>query len=215
MRRLIVFNYDYGLTVSPSKTKKVEDLPILRPLGDDPDSLIICPSESDHCQLAPIKDNQNGNKLNEISASLSTVEIKLKTMLAGIALKIFESLQKEMTNCEECRTLGTFPQWLLIATRKPRTNPSDDVITNNTNYSLALAKKQLTGRLRKFMGDLSLQACSPIDAIGHYSAAVSDLRQSLDMLWLAGSLEGFSTAILTLISHKPPPSNTISNAICF
>ena len=208
MRRLIVFNYDYGLTVSPSKSKKVEDLPILRPLGDDPDSLIICPSESDNSQISTIKKSESDNKISELSVTISAVEGKLKLMLAGIALKIFESLQKEMTQCEECRTLGTFPQWLLTATRKPRTNPSDDVITNNTNHSLALAKKNQNGRLRKFMGDLCLQACSPIDAIGHYTAAVSDLRQTLDMLWLAGALEGFSAAILTLISHKPPSSMT-------
>ena len=150
---MIVFNYDYGLTVSPSKSKKVEDLPILRRLGDDPDSLIICPSESDH--IPTVKNDQNGNKINGLSASISAVEGKLKVMLTGIALKIFESLQKEMAKCEGCRVLGTFPQWLLTATRKPRTNPSDEVITNTTNYSLAL------------------QARSPVDAIGHYTIADS------------------------------------------
>ena len=53
------------------------------------------------------------------------------------------------------------------------------------------------------MGDLCLQVCSPVDAIHQYTAAVTESRATLDLLWLASALEGYAAAVLTLLSHKP------------
>lgn len=211
---MIVFNYEYGLTLSPSKTKKAEDLPILRPLRDDSESLIICPSEGGNNETCLLKNAKAYDP--SPSGPVSVVESKLKAMLGNIALKVFDSLQKEMTNCEDARAAGTFPQWLLTATRRVRSKAIDEpnsiasgvgvgvgVASAQTNVAVPNTKKLQAGRLRKFMGDLSMQVCSPIDALSHYSAAIADGRQCSDSLWLAGSLEGYAAAVLTLLSSKP------------
>lgn len=69
---------------------------------------------------------------------------------------MYESLQKEMLNCEEARCTGTFPHWLLQASRRSRSKVSDETETLSLGI-MALTKKVQSGRLRKFMGDLSLQ----------------------------------------------------------
>lgn len=216
VRRLIVFNYEYGLTLSPSKTKKAEDLPILRPLRDDSESLIICPSEGGNSEVSPVKNGKTSN--SSVSGPISVVESKLKAMLGNIALKVFDSLQKEMISCDDARSAGTFPQWLLAATRRVRPKANDEpnsitpgagagaaagVASAQPNAVVPNTKKLQAGRLRKFMGDLCMQVCSPVDALAHYAAAIADSRQCSDSLWLAGSLEGYAAAVLTLLGSKP------------
>ena len=220
VRRLIVFNYEYGLTLSPSKTKKAEDLPILRPLRDDSESLIICPSEGGNSEVSPVKNGKTSN--SSLSGPISVVESKLKAMLGNIALKVFDSLQKEMISCDDARSAGTFPQWLLAATRRVRPKANDEpnsitpgagagagagaaagVASAQSNAVVPNTKKLQAGRLRKFMGDLCMQVCSPVDALAHYAAAIADSRQCSDSLWLAGSLEGYAAAVLTLLGSKP------------
>jgi Transport protein Trs120 or TRAPPC9, TRAPP II complex subunit len=208
---LIVFNYEYGLTLSPSRTKKSEDLPILRPLRDDSESLIICPSEGGNSETSPLRNGKTYN--TSPSVPISVVESKLKSMLGNVALKVFDSLQREMMNCDDAKTAGTFPQWLLTATRRVRPKANDEPnslaagagsgVASVLNAAVPNIKKLQSGRLRKFMGDLCMQVCSPVDALAHYSAAIADGRQCSDSLWLAGSLEGYAAAILTLLGSKP------------
>jgi Transport protein Trs120 or TRAPPC9, TRAPP II complex subunit len=136
-------------------------------------------------------------------------------MLGNIALKVFDSLQKEMINCDDARTAGTYPQWLLAATRRVRPKANDEPnsiaagagaasgVASAQNAVVPNTKKLQSGRLRKFMGDLCMQVCSPVDALAHYSAAIADGRQCSDSLWLAGSLEGYASAILTLLGSNP------------
>ena len=154
--------------------------------------------------------SKNGKTLTS-SGPVSVVESKLKAMLINISLKLFVSLQTEMANCDDARAAGTFPNWLLAATRrvKPKANDEPNLSATGTgivqtgNAATASTKKLQAGRLRKFMGDLSLQVCSPVDALLHYTAAIAESRQSSDFLWLAGSLEGYAAAVLTLLSSKP------------
>jgi len=47
-------------------------------------------------------------------------------------------------------------------------------------------KKRAEGRLKKQLGDLSLQAGRPSEAITHYQAASEILKSVNDWLWLAG-----------------------------
>ena len=160
MRRLVVFNYDYGLTVNLSPNSIDIDSPILRPLSDDCDSLILCAPEGE--DKDKIQSSQNKSKVAsnpQVNINLSSVELKLKNMLSNISIKIYESLQREMLNCEEARSLGTFPSWLLQESRRSRSKVSDDTETLSLGI-MSLTKKIQSGRLRKFMGDLSLQVPS-------------------------------------------------------
>ena len=186
--------------------KEEEDIALLRPLSDDPESLILCPTEGDTKEILRFEKRENSNG----GGVMSVVECRLKTMLASIAVIVFESLQKEMKLCEGSRFTGTFPPWLITAMKRPRSKPSDDDEANSANPAhsnssglMILTKKVLSGRLRKFMGDLCLQVCSPVDAIHQYTAAVTESRATLDLLWLASALEGYAAAVLTLLSHKP------------
>lgn len=60
------------------------------------------------------------------------------------------------------------------------------------------SKKRPGGRIHKWQGDLSLQVCSPLDAVEHYVAAISECRAQNDSLWLAGALDGYACAVLLL-----------------
>ena len=71
-------------------------------------------------------------------------------------------------------------------------------------------KKRPAGRILKWMGDLSLQVCSPLDAIANYSSSIAECRAIGDQLWLAGALEGFAAAVLLLAQMKMPCEPALS-----
>ncbi|CAG7822209.1 unnamed protein product [Allacma fusca] len=69
-------------------------------------------------------------------------------------------------------------------------------------------KRRADGRLKKQLGDLSLQAGLPMESITHYLGAAEILKSVNDWLWLAGALEGMcSASVATLYPHmrKSPP----------
>jgi hypothetical protein len=79
----------------------------------------------------------------------------------------------------------------------------------NTGMSLVnkktpnlIYKRKPSGRIHKWQGDLSMQVCSPRDALDHYSLAISECKALGETLWLAGALEGFAAAVLLLVSMK-------------
>lgn len=55
-------------------------------------------------------------------------------------------------------------------------------------------KRRADGRLKKQLGDLSLQAGLLSEAISHYHSAADILKSVNDWLWLAGALEGMCSA---------------------
>lgn len=57
-----------------------------------------------------------------------------------------------------------------------------------------LLRKRRFGRLQKVMGDYSLLAGSPGDAIEKYQAAADLARASSDFIWAGASLEGLAHA---------------------
>ncbi|KAM4688423.1 trafficking protein particle complex subunit 9 [Discoglossus pictus] len=62
-------------------------------------------------------------------------------------------------------------------------------------------KKRCQGRMRKHVGDLSLQAGMLQDALVHYHMAVELLRAVNDFVWLGAALEGLCSA--SVINHYP------------
>ncbi len=84
---------------------------------------------------------------------------------------------------------------------------------NTRKVGSSAYKKKPLGRLKKWMGDISLQVCSPIDAIDHYNTAIQECRNNNDSLWLAGALEGYVTAILLLIKLGISLEDTIGKEL--
>ncbi|KAN0037745.1 hypothetical protein ACTFIV_003100 [Dictyostelium citrinum] len=84
------------------------------------------------------------------------------------------------------------------------------VITNSNNNSMittpldsiklwdeiSRAKKRKFGRLNKCRGDFCLLAGSPLDAIRYYDLSIDACRSNNDWEWLAGSCEGYISAVL-------------------
>ncbi|XP_078456811.1 trafficking protein particle complex subunit 9 isoform X2 [Lampetra fluviatilis] len=68
--------------------------------------------------------------------------------------------------------------------------------TESRNY-----RKRCQGRMRKHVGDLSLQAGMLQDALVNYHIAVETLRSINDFLWLGAALEGLCAA--SVIYHYP------------
>ncbi|KAM4705735.1 trafficking protein particle complex subunit 9 [Rhinophrynus dorsalis] len=62
-------------------------------------------------------------------------------------------------------------------------------------------KKRCQGRMRKHVGDLSLQAGMLQDSLVHYHMAVELLRAVNDFVWLGAALEGLCSA--SVIHHYP------------
>ena len=60
-------------------------------------------------------------------------------------------------------------------------------------------RKKCLGRMRKHIADLSLLAGLPTEALTHYCAAIDQLRNVSDWLWLAAALEGQCVASLALL----------------
>ena len=51
--------------------------------------------------------------------------------------------------------------------------------------------------------------CSPLDAMEHYVASISECRQLPDPMWLAGSLDGYISTIVILMNLKIVPLEDI------
>ncbi|KAK6167354.1 hypothetical protein SNE40_021403 [Patella caerulea] len=63
-------------------------------------------------------------------------------------------------------------------------------------------KKKCTGRLRKHLADLCLQAGMPGEAILHYQTAIDLLRSVNDFLWIGGCFEGLSSSSVIMAYPK-------------
>jgi len=186
LRRLVVFNHDAN---SCSTGSRDASMTALRPLAGDPQSLEICPPEE------------------EVDGR-SHLETFLREAMTRACVKIFSVMLKEMQSCENCRDKNTFPRWLPTSMkmgeagggsggRKPGpTKPGSDEPSADD-------KKRHAGRLLKFMGDVSLQVCSPVDALEHFSAAAAACLANGDHLWHAAALEGHAAAMLTLLDQAP------------
>nr|CAD7258323.1 unnamed protein product [Timema shepardi] len=60
-------------------------------------------------------------------------------------------------------------------------------------------RKRCIGRMTKHLGDLSLQAGLPTEALSHYSSAVDILKAVNDWLWLGSAYEGLCAASVVIM----------------
>lgn len=77
--------------------------------------------------------------------------------------------------------------------------------------SIQLKRQQ--SRLKKWMGDISLQVCSPGDAMESYLSSIADLRSYSDNLWLAGALKGLAMSIFLVLRLALPVDEFLGDKI--
>ena len=100
--------------------------------------------------------------------------------------------------------------------RDLNSNSMKDVISSGSGAGgSGTASKRVSevGRVRKRMGDLCLQMCSPMDSLEHYAAAMAECRSAGDYLWLAGAQEGFASAIYVCFQLDLPFQDMLTKDI--
>ncbi len=129
------------------------------------------------------------------------VEVHYRMVVCHAAVKIISQLYKYMDQCEEARVRNTLPVSTHITLSIPH-DDRDDICSvkdpSTIGKNKKAFKKKPLGRIRKWMGDLAMQVCSPLDAVENYVLSISESRSIGDTLWLAGALDGYASAILLL-----------------
>ena len=182
LRRLFLFNYPFeGGNSDPYK------------------ELLLPTNNVDHTEMIVFPPDlicEGGN---------SMVNVHLSVNMENASCKLIQVFEKQMRICAEAWKvnklpakehsieLNTFYDEIFEKTTRKDVEGSDKSIK-----SLAY-KKRPAGRLLKWMGDLSMQACSPLDAIYLYESSITECRALDDHMWLAGALEGYASALLLLI----------------
>ena len=126
-------------------------------------------------------------------------------------LKLVESVTSEghkhsifvLENANDEDHRGMVPQGTTNTSSSINISSSSNNHTNTSISSGLVDLNVLAGRLRKFMGDVCLQLCAPVDAIAHYAAAAVAYKTVSDPLWHAGALEGYAAAVLILLDQSP------------
>ena len=98
--------------------------------------------------------------------------------------------------------LMAFEEYVLVAENmgSSLTSPLDDIASQQKQNDLTLQKKQQLGRVQKSIGDHCLLAGSPEDAHDHYMTATDLARQSGDIIWHAGAIEGLVASLV--VQHE-------------
>jgi hypothetical protein len=211
-----VFNYSFDDPLAHSMVT-----PLMTRIRD-PASLVIFPPEGQCGTTASA-----GTDVEELlrqqqlqGASMSMVDVHLTEVMSHAALHIVLALDQQMRQCEDARVRNVLPEGLPMCTiyddvddSSAGSTPKDGSPFPSSNLSVKSSvssrkpavlpyKKKPSGRIHKWMGDLALQACSPRDALEHYTAAVAECRALNETLWLAGALEGHAAAILLLLQRQ-------------
>ena len=66
-----------------------------------------------------------------------------------------------------------------------------------------MTRKRRYGRLQKAMGDVSLLAGSPTDAIEHYTTAIDLSKACGDVVWTGAAIAGVASAKVGSRLHSP------------
>lgn len=205
LKRVLVFNFNFDSGPCPIKALK-----------NDPDSLVIFPPNM------------------ELTKGSNSAVVHFKEAMCLATGWLVQKLERLMDICEDARLRNIIPGDPTLTTML---DDRDDLVVFNTKEithsnipAMTMAavisasasaaaytrnkrsyRKKPSGRLRKFMGDLAMQVCSPVDAIENYVAAILESRAVGDNLWLAGALDGYSSAIVLLKHLKYDLESIIGN----
>lgn len=196
LRRYFVFNM---FNHTESSTWRIPQVP------GDPDAVVIFPPDVECAE-----------------GGVRMIDVHLQEMMSGIAVKLFVALENMASAASDegrIKASGKFPHGLNVFTIFDETE--ENAFEGNANNSNARApvgmggssslnlsnasskmKRRIPGRLKKIVGDLCLQVCSPIDAIDNFTAAVSELRSQNDSMWLGSAYEGLAVSILQAMRIK-------------
>lgn len=149
---------------------------------------------------------------------VNMVDVHLNEVMSHAALHIVLALEQQMRLCDDARSRNNLPEGLPLCTifddmdeSSNGNTPRDFAGGTSSNSSSALNagkskkmasgmyKKKPAGRIHKWQGDLCMQACTPRDALDHYTAAIVDCKALGETLWLASALEGYASAVLLLL----------------
>lgn len=243
-KRLCVFNYHFDTYIDSSNR-------IIRPLYNDPESLLIFPPQG------------------EIEGETKWT-IHYRESLSLIGSKLITYIDRQIEQCEEYRLKNiTGPNLSLITPwddfedllannpsnmSSQSSNPSTASSLSSMSMSMSMSisqnfsssllsavnssglnsgltsslnspsggslssknrpkkKQYYSARIRKWMGDLCMQLCSPLDAIDYYVSAISENRGIADNnLWLASALDGYAQAILLIRKLQDNPNDKNAN----
>lgn len=123
---------------------------------------------------------------NELSdATLSSMELKMEEDIKELVASLFWVIESRRLDKSYEKSNNKIPL---------------PMAPFETKYLIGVdTKKRLLGRIKKQIGDLSLLAGHPSEALTHYGSAVEILRGAGDYLWLAAALEGQLVASLVLM----------------
>lgn len=128
-----------------------------------------------------------GGITNEVSeASLSSIEGRLEEDIRDLISSLFWVLESKRLDRSHEKVSSSKIN-LLMAPFEGKTLVGVDT------------KKRALGRVKKQLGDLSLMAGSPSEALIQYGTAIDILRGTGDFLWMAAALEGQCVASLSLL----------------
>jgi hypothetical protein len=229
LRRIFVFNYTFddpmtGLTSLPlhANVKDPQSLVIFPPegpCGGDGPSASFPPSSSSTAAAAAAADtlfasshrrhdSTDSSSLAGGGMGVSMVDVHLNEVMSHAALRIILALEQQMRVCDEARARNVLPESLPLSTS------FDDIEEQQMQLAAASSgkrqqgpaslpfRKKPAGRIRKWQGDLSMQVCSPRDAVEHFQAAIVECRALGETMWLAGALEGYASAVLLLLQMQ-------------
>lgn len=136
--RLFVFNFTFDVVDGTARQPP-------KGLRSDPNSLVIFPPEG----------NCEGG---------SMVDVHLHEVMCHASVQVITSLEKQMELCEDARARNDLPSGLALSTIH------DELEEHNLNLHVGkdsvtvrglkkLFRRKPSGRIRKWMGDLSLQVC--------------------------------------------------------
>lgn len=181
VRRLFVFNYSFENN-SISTTSTLSSSQLL-----NQNNIVIFPPEM------------------ECEGGGTMIEVHLKENMGNIAVNVILSIEQQLVQCEEAR--------MKVITKTPpsTTLTTSDDVEDTQSILLRKGPRRVLGRIRKWMGDLCLQCCSPGDAIEHYCAAMTECSRYNDTLWLAGAYEGYAASILLLLKLGVSPIDLLGS----
>lgn len=203
LRRLFVFNYSFDDPLAHSMVT-----PLMAKIRD-PSSLVIFPPDGT-CGNTNSSDEAERASSQAAEQGVNMVDVHLNEVMSHAALHIVLALEQQMRLCDDARLRNILPEGLPLCTifddidensngNTPRDAASSSNASKSKKSASGMYKKKPSGRIHKWQGDLCMQACTPRDALDHYTAAIADCKALGETLWLAGALDGYASAVLLLL----------------
>jgi hypothetical protein len=161
VRRYFLFGY-------PFEASSTAPLPSVR----DPTTLVVFP---------PHEERDGG---------ISTVQFHCNMIMSDVGVRAIWGLELLMNQADFAKAkVGKVPSWIATTTVFDEYGEVCQLKTFSADYPFVLldqnpeqkkSKKRFYGRMRKLMGDMCMQVCSPRDAADHYLAALTECKVHAD-----------------------------------